>query len=472
MKNYVLALLAVLMAVPSALQAQSEKKYGEDSAKCRENLYIYYELAKKKNWLEAYDGWKYVYENCPRSSKNNFIYGPYIVTAKMKKAEEAEKQKYKELLLEVYDNRLKYFPGKTAYVKGRKAVDMTKYMRDSSAQAYELFREALDLGGMNQNAAFYNYLFISAARMYNDDLLEEKGIFEAYNVVQEGIKTNTDRLNKQLMVLVEKRDSSEEELSKSEVKELGKIERELSRYEDVQSNVDKIIAPIATCKRLNLIYNDSTFAENKSDTLWLKRAAKMLQRKRRDKDGEIVDCTDMDIFFKISESLYDLEPSAPAARGNFILAYRDENYSKAIDYIKEAIELEVDPKDQARDYMRLARTYLQTGQLASAVRAARNAGNFRKNWGDPYILMAQAYAAGSEQCGSDAFEKGAVFYAAINKLQYAKSIDSEVSEKASSLISSYRQQLPDKGVSFQLGHSEGEKYQIGCFINETVTVEF
>ena len=59
--------LAMLIGMSGVLRAQD---YGEDSAKCRENLYIYYELAKKKQWAEAYDSWKVVYDICPQSSKN------------------------------------------------------------------------------------------------------------------------------------------------------------------------------------------------------------------------------------------------------------------------------------------------------------------------------------------------------------------------------------------------------------------
>lgn len=48
------------MGVNNVASAQS--KWGEDSVKCRENLYIYYELAKAKNYAEAYEPWTYVFE--------------------------------------------------------------------------------------------------------------------------------------------------------------------------------------------------------------------------------------------------------------------------------------------------------------------------------------------------------------------------------------------------------------------------
>jgi len=57
-------------------------------------------------------------------------------------------------------------------------------------------------------------------------------------------------------------------------------------------------------------------------------------------------------------------------------------------------------------------------------------------------------------------------------LTYARSIDPEVSAKASKLINAYSQAVPDKGVAFQLGYKEGDVVNIGCWINEKVTVKF
>ncbi len=465
--------LALMLGLGGALKAQD---YGEDSVKCRENLYIYYELAKKKQWLEAYDGWRYVYDNCPQSSKNNFIYGPYIVSAKIKEAEEAKNAtaelEFKNLLMEVYDKRNEYYPGKEGYVAARKALDMLRHFPDSSKATYDLFKMALELDGPEQSAAFYNYYFVTAARLFNDKTFDVEDVFTSYNVVMEGIEVNNNALNLTIADLIEKRDSNGVALDQKEERELAKAERELDRYTKVESNIEKILGPIATCDKLNLIYNEESFAANSADTLWLKRAAKMLQKERKNEEGEYEDCTDNPIFFKISDALYKLQPSAPSARGMFVMSYRNGDYSLATNYIKEAIEFEIDPLKRANDYMKLGSVYLKRGMLPSAKNAALKAANLDRSSGDPYVLLATVYAAADGTCGSNVFEKKAVYWAAIDKLNYAKSIDSSVSSKANRLINIYRQQLPDKGVSFQLGHSEGEKYSIGCWINETVTASF
>lgn len=465
--------LAVLIGMSGMLKAQ---EYGEDSAKCRENLYIYYELAKKKQWAEAYESWKFVYDNCPQSSKNNFIYGPYIVNEKIDEAEKAKDEaslaKYRTLLMDVYDNRNKYFPGKEGYVYARKALDMLKHYPDSLEATYNLFNDALRLDGPEQSAAFYNYFFVTAARLFNEKVFEVNDVFQAYNVVMEGIEVNNNALNLSIAELTQKRDSNNVALDQKEQRELDKAERELDRYTKVESNIEKILGPIATCDKLNLIYNAETFAANKSDTLWLKRATKMLQKERRNEEGDFEDCTDNPIFFDISDALYKLEPSAPSARAMFVMAYRNKDFSKAAQYIKEAISYEIDPLKRSSDYLKLASIYVKLGSLSSAKTAALKAAALDKSSGDAYIVLATAYAQADGTCGSNVFEKKAVYWAAIDKLNTAKSIDPSLSSKANKMIAAYQQQLPDKGLSFQLGHTEGEKYTIACFINETITVKF
>lgn len=450
--------------------AEAQSKWGEDSVKCRENLYIYYELAKNKNYAEAYDGWKYVYDNCPASSKNNVIFGPYIVEAKIKAAKtEEEKKKFTDLLFDVYDTRMKLYPEDEAYVLERKGLDMLQHLPDSTKKAYDIFKRALELS-KEHSAAFYNAYFIAAARLFNEDVFTIGDVFQAYNVVQEGLEYNNNVLNREIKELKDKQEAGT--ITDKEKRELEKAQRELERFDDVASNNEKILGPIATCDKLKLIYNDESFAANKTDATWLRRAAKMLSRERENDEGETVDCTDDPIFFKIAEALYNLEPSPTSARAVGIIALKNNNNAKAIDYLKEAANQEVDPKKQASDYLRIATIEQKMGRLADAKSNALKAASLRSNWGTPYIVLATVYAQADGQCGTNVFEKKAVYWAAIDKLKYAKSIDPSVAAKANRLIGAYKNQLPEKSVIFALGVKEGDKYTIGCFIGESITVDY
>ena len=469
MRKLIFAAIA-LFSFSTVMNAQRD--YGEDSVTCSDNLHIYYSLAKQKNYAQAFDAWKVVYDTCPQSSKNNFIFAPYIIKSKMQETESEErKEELVDLLLESYDKRLQYYPGKEDYVKGKKALDMLKYKDKQTRQAYRLFEEAFNIGGAQQSAAFYNGYFIAAARLFNADTFEVTDVFNAYNVVIEGIEVNSDALNKKVNELQKKKE--EGTINPEEEKELAKAQRELKRYNKVASNINKILAPIATCDKLKLLYNDSTFEQHKNDKVWLQRAVKMLQKERKTEEGEAESCTDNPVFFKAAEALYKMEPTAKSARAMGILSIQRDSYEKATNYLKKAIEMEVDPLKNADNHYKLAQVYFQRGILGSAKAEAVKAGRKQSGWGDPYVLMAQIYAAGDgPQCGSNVFEKKAVYWAAIDKLRYAKSIDSSVSGKANRLISSYKEQLPDKSVIFQLSVKEGDTYTIGCYINETITVQY
>lgn len=463
-------LWVILAAVGMNTVAKAQPKWGEDSVKCRENLYIYYELAKSKNYAEAYDSWKYVFENCPASSKNNVIFGPYIVEAKIKKAtDEAKKEELKGQLMDVYSKRIELYPNDEAYVLERKALDMAQHYPDSTEAIYKTFKKALELSN-EHSAAFYDAYFKVAAKLFNADVFEMKDVFHAYNVVQEGLEYNNNVLNREIRDLEAKQEAGT--ITEKERAELEKAKRELDRFDAVTSNNEKILGPIATCDRLTTIYNEESFEENKEDAVWLRRAAKMLARTRTNDEGEETDCTDDPIFFKVAEALYKQEPSPTSARAVGIIALKNDNYGKAAEYFNEAANQEVDPKKQATDYLRMATAYQKQGRLADAKNAALKAARARGGWGTPYIIIAQVYASADGSCGSDVFEKKAVYWAAIDKLQYAKSIDSEVTSNANKLIAAYKQQVPDKSASFGLGHVQGEKYTIGCWINETVTADW
>ena len=167
-----------------------------------------------------------------------------------------------------------------------------------------------------------------------------------------------------------------------------------------------------------------------------------------------------------------MQPSAPAARAMFIMAYRNGEYTEATQFVNEAIGYELDPIKRSNDYIKLAQVQLKRGNLSAAKRAAINAANANKGRGDAYILLAQIYASADGKCGNNVFEKKAVYWAAINKLNYAKSVDPALAGKANKLIALYKKQLPDKSIIFQLGIVEGDSYTIGCWINETITVTY
>jgi len=371
--------------------------------------------------------------------------------------------------VELYDNRLKYFPGKEGYVLSEKASKYIKYNKDSVERAAELFEQAYAVAGNDMNASQLNAYFLTNIRLFNitKDVDE---LFLVYNRAIEALEYNSTEGSNQVSMLSAKADSVE--LSAKEQKLLARSKKSVENFDKVQSNIEKALSPLLTCEKLAVIYNEEKFEEHKDDTDWLKRAAKMLQKEREGEDGEMTSCTDNPVFLLIAERLYELEPSAGAARSMAKLGVRKNDWAMAKRYYKEAIEQEEDLRKTADDYMGLAYVNNKMGALSAAKSNCLKAGQLRKEWGNPYLYLATIYADAAGTCGSNAVEKNAVYWAAINKLNYARSIDPSIASKAQKLINAYSAAVPDKGVAFQLGFKEGDKIDIGCWINETVSVKF
>ncbi len=462
-----------LALVVGTFAAQAQKLGVADSVKCWENTQVYNQLVKSKQYADAYDAWKVVYDLCPSKTKNTFIYGPAIVEARIAKATNPdEKEQLIGLLLESYNKRLEYFPEKQGFVLSSKAVSLQKYRPEQVKEAHELYMQAYQADGYDLPAAAFNGMFMTGAQMYNSKDYTINQVFDVYNLVSEAIEKNNNKLNAQLQVYTDKIEQGGV-LDDKEQKDTAALGRELSRYTVVDQNIEKTLGPIATCEKLQLLYDEASFSANKENAEWLRRAAKMLQKERLNAEGESEDCTNLPIFFKIAEANYRLEPSAVSARAVGKLAWSRKDYAKAVEYFEEASRREIDPVKKADDFLKIAISHQKRGNPSAAKSAALKAASLRKNWGEPYVLIATLYASADGSCtGANVIENKAVYWAAIDKLNYAKSIDPSVASKCNRLISSYQAQIPAKSIGFQLAIKDGDRVNIGCWINETVTVRF
>jgi len=228
---------------------------------------------------------------------------------------------------------------------------------------------------------------------------------------------------------------------------------------------------LLTCDRLTLIYSDSTFALNKNDKSWLIRAVKMLSKERQDTSGA-TDCTDNPVYFKAASALYALEPSAQAARSMGQLSVKNGKWADAKKYFEDAIRQEVDPKKRAKDWMKIAYVSDKLGQSSEAKRACLESAKQNSESGEPFLYLASLYAQAAGTCGSNAFEKNAVYWAAINMANRAASVQPDLAPRAEKLAAAFRKGVPDKSIAFQFGFKDGDTYTVGCWINERVVVRY
>ena len=552
----ILFVFGILLMSFSA-QAQ-ESKWGNsiaDSVSCFQNYNIMGSYYQSKDYAEAYDAWKALYETCPSANIRIYTYGDNIIEAKIKEAsDDATKNALIQELLRLYDVFAVHFPEEKANAISSKAYHFYNYYRknsDSVSKAVVMFEEAKSLLGDTMSVAHtdryfqanvkefnktkdvdrlfevYNSVLVSLefnfntfnVENYNIELQADsvlnfiayadsirptteaaKAVYDAKLAVYDStnaynnsskkrmkkaaklpplVKPELDATTQELVSVLDKADElktkyelDEQGLTSVDKRKMSNNEIRLRNITKVQRNIEKILSPLLTCNKLTLIYNEQAFEENKDNVEWLKRAGNLLQKERVGEDGELTSCTDNPVFISIAETLYEIEPSAQAALNMAKLGVNKSDWAMAKKYYTEAIEQEEDLRRKANTYMGLAYVNQKMGALSSAKSNCLKAGQLRKNWGNPYLYLATIYADAAGSCGSNAVEKNAVYWAAINKLSYARSIDPSIADKAAKLISAYSQQIPDKGISFQLGYKEGDKINIGCWINETVSVKF
>ncbi|MDA0740891.1 MAG: hypothetical protein O2862_03135 [Bacteroidetes bacterium] len=552
----ILFVFGILLMSFSA-QAQ-ESKWGNsiaDSVSCFQNYNIMGSYYQSKDYAEAYDAWKALYETCPSANIRIYTYGDNIIEAKIKETnDDAAKNVLIQELLELYDAFALHFPEEKPNAMSSKAYHFYNYYKkdaDSVSKAVVMFDEAKSLLGDTMSVAHTDRYFQANVKEFNKTKDVDR-LFEVYNSVLVSLEFNFNTFNVENYTIELKADSvlgfiaysdsirpmaeaakAEYQLelaaydstnaynnsSKKRMKQAAKLpplvkpemdattqalvsvlekadelktkyeldeqgltsvdKRKISNNEirlrnitKVQSNIEKILSPLLTCDKLTLIYNEEAFEQNKDNIEWLKRAGNLLQKERVGDNGEMTSCTDNPVFISIAETLYEIEPSAQAALNMAKLGVNKGDWAMAKKYYSEAIEQEEDLRRKANSYMGLAYVNQKMGAPSAAKSNCLKAGQLRKDWGNPYLYLATLYAEAAGTCGANAVEKNAVYWAAINKLSYARSIDPSIANKASKLISAYTQQIPDKGISFQLGYKEGDKINIGCWINETVSVKF
>lgn len=430
MKRIVLWTVGLLSTTTFA--GTAEGKYGTDSVQCVQNLSVYREFYKQKNYTDAVDPWKWVYANCPQASKNIYIDGAKLFKFQIKKTKGDKDRKsiLVDSLMSMYDQRITFF-GQEAYVLGLKGADMLKYLPAQLEDAYIMLKQSVEAKEKKSKATALLAYFQSATKKFESGTFNKEEVLEVYAVVSDYIDYNITNNAKSKRF-----------------------------YEQAASNVEKLFVPFATCEDLVSMF-DAKYAETPDDLTLLKRIAKVLDKK---------DCTNATVYFSAAAKLHEVEPTAFSAYSMGNLSLKKNKSSEAVNYFRQAIEMAASEEEKAKYYYGLAGAYFKGGSLQSARSTAYKALEIRSDWGKPYILMGDVYAAAAKDCGADAFEQGMVFSAAIDKFIKAKNTDSSLVDLTNKKIATYSKYLPSNEDAFFSGSKEGDAHQVGCWINESTKV--
>ncbi len=426
--------LYITWAQPANIQ--DNPKYGTDSASrmnCANNLSTMSEFMKIDLLDHAFPSWQIVFNECPASSKNIYLYGIKIYRTRVARQQDpVQKATALDTLMLIYDRRIEYF-GQEGLVLGRKGLDLLRYDNSQVQRAYEYLKESADLRKGKTEDAVMMALIQTSNVLFKNDEMDGRELIDNYLF-------STEILNARI-----------------------KAGKNLSRAETALKNIEIIFANsgAADCETLVEIFTPK-FEQTPEDPELLKKITSLLADQ---------DCEENELFARSSENLYKIEPSSMAAYNLAKLFFKQEDYDKSIAYYKEAISGDADAEQKAKYHYELGLIlFSKYDDLTNARSNARKAIESKPGWGDPYILIGNLYASSSDNCGENDFEKITVFWAAVDKFRQAKSADVEVSAEANELITKYSAYFPNVEDAFFYGFENGQSYTVGCWINEKTTV--
>ena len=441
---FALSLSATAVFAQKGVEDGSRYGHGQDSINCLQNISIYTEYVKTNNFQDAYTPWKAVFDETPWAQVGTYTNGAKILRALIAAEKDGAKQKeYFNLLMKVHDQRIQYLD------------KLNTLSRTKSSKGDIMGTKAhdyLSMGGQDMNAAYEMFAEAVASEKHN---LPYYVLMEFVDVSAR--KTKIDAAHKEQLV----QDYIAASGYANEALKAAKKESAKKNYQTAKDNIDAyfINSGVATCDNLQEIYAPKV-EENKGNIEYLKSVITVMQK---------LGCKESEAYFAASEYAHAIEPTAATAFGCGAMYYKKGDIDKSMQYFDNAIELEQDPIQKADYCYTAAQILFGNKQLSKAKQYARKAIEANGAFGKPYILIAQMYAASPNWSDEAALNK-CTFFAAIDKLQKAKSVDPSCAEEADKLIRTYAAYTPKDEDLFFIGLKKGNAVTIGGWIGETTTI--
>lgn len=409
-------------------------------------LSLYNEFYKQSDYKTALPHWRLIYDKYPKSTLNIYIHGINMYNSMLEKATaQSEKDDYLDMMLKIYDRRIRYFNQK-GFVLGRKGVDWLKYKLVNENLTEDQLKDVLKKGYAWLDESIKEQGKESEVVVMIPFMQATKSLFRMGDLPKETVVKNYDMCNGILsQLLAEKTD--DEDIKK------------------VQSYIEGIFGTsgAADCEALINIFTPQ-YNEKSGDINFIKGMLRRLNQ---------ANCDESELYSKASEKLYQLDPSAEAAFNMARMFMRKNDFEKAKEYYNMAMNQETD-QELLKDY------YYEYGLFIfykeKAFSEARNYA--RKSLAiDPQnckalILIGDIYAASSTSFNGDDFEKSSVYWLAVDYYTRAKNAGGDCVADATQKIATYRKYYPNKEEAFFRGISEGKTYKINGWINESTTARF
>jgi len=434
------------------------------SDECKKNASLGIESAKAKNYEEAAPYLLKVRKECPTYSIATYQYSARMLRARLKakkKAPLAEKQSIARELIALLKERKQHFPNKTpdgGFYSDIALIQFDNQMGTKQEQ-FDMYTKAykIDKANFKGPKKMYTYfgLLVDLQKEGKKDIQD---VFDLYDDLSGKIELEQTKTAKVLARLTEKEESGESLLRK-EKKRLSRSEKVLKLYGQVETQLNRKLGKLADCPNLIPLLNGQ-YAANENNLKWVKSSARRLYKK---------ECTQDPLFLKLVEKQHSLEPSAATAKYLGKLAEQRGDNAGAHKYYNESINLETDPNKKADALMNIANGLKRKGSYGKARQYYRRVLKNKPSSGWAYLQIADMIAKSANKCGSDEFNKRAVYWLADKYAKKGKRVQPSLSKRVGQLSANYMGSAPSKTDVFQKG-MQGKTITIGCWIGESVKV--
>ena len=336
LKNLLAIAFVATAAVPAMAQYEGTQVYdrighGNDSTEVLNNLSMFSEYYKAKSWKEAYNSWKFVMDKAPLAQATLYTRGATVLEQLVyTSTDPAEKKKYLDELLGMYDTRIKY----------------TKELNSFSSAAMQtnkgtnLCRKAYfyaNYGPSVYGNAYYKYFDISYQKYLNDKVGFHEQFLKDYLLSKEVCEA-----------MLEKANQASDSVAAQQI---------VSQYDPTLVRAEHKFAESKAADRDQLIAIFTPKVEqNKSNLSYLRSVIDILADNY---------CDDTDVYFKASKYAFDIEPSYNAAIGTAQWMQKQGKIGEATQYYDKAIELCDNDKQKGRIAMRVAQALAKNGSSST-----------------------------------------------------------------------------------------------------------
>lgn len=413
---------------------------GQDSIDCITNISLFVPYAKSGNYKDALEFWEKAFNNCPASTRDLYLYGTRIVAWQIQN--EKDPAKKKELMIKlrnVYEQRIKYFGHDKRYpehwIRGRKAMDMMTHSPDLAHDIYDELKKAIEIGKDQCEVPVIQYYIGFSSMILGKDESHKETFIADY------LKSSA------LLDNIVARGGADGDKAKQ-----------------AKTVIDGVFATsgAADCESIQRIFGPKIEAQ-KEDITFLKETIALIRRVR---------CQEIDCYFAAAGYAHLIEPTAESAIGLAKQAFKQGETETCLKFFSEAVQLATESDDKAEIYFNMSLVSFDAKNYPKCKEYALKAIEQKEDYGNAYLIIGRAYAAAVRSVyPDDPILSSCVYYAVVDKLNKAKSLDPSLEEEINPLIRTYSAHFPKKEDIFMKPELEvGKPFRIGGWIQETVTI--